>query len=312
MGELLKGKVAVVTGAGKGLGRAEAIALAAQGAKVVVNDLGAATDGSGTSLGPADDVVAEIKNTGGQAVPSYASVAVVDGAESIIKTAVDSFSRLDILVNNAGFNRDRMIYNTSDEEWESVIKTNLSGTFYCTRAACKVMRQQNYGRIINTSSHAGLGNMGQANYGAAKEGIVGFTRTVARDMQRYGVTCNVIRPVAGTRGFIEMVRDKGLKEAWVKMWGAELAERRLKQMLELNQPEDVAGLVVYLASEKADNVNGCVFEVWHGHIGIYVDPPPVEQVLWKDGRWTVEELMETMPSTLTKDKAHDLPAIFPF
>jgi NAD(P)-dependent dehydrogenase (short-subunit alcohol dehydrogenase family) len=312
MGELLKGKVAVVTGAGKGLGRAEAIEMAAQSAKVVVNDLGAATDGSGTSHGPAEEVVAEIKKAGGDAVPSYASVAAVEGAESIIKTAVDSFGRIDILVNNAGFNRDRMIYNTSDEEWESVIKTNLSGTFYCTRAACKIMRQQNYGRIINTSSHAGLGNMGQANYSAAKEGIVGFTRTVARDMQRYGVTCNVIRPVAGTRGFIEMVKEKGLREAWSKMWGAELAERRLKQMLELNQPEDVAGLVVYLASEKADNVNGCVFEVWHGHISIYVDPPPLEQVLWKDGRWTVDELVETMPATLTKNKVHDLPAIFPF
>jgi len=312
MSELLTGKVAVVTGAGKGLGRAEAIALAAQGAKVVVNDLGAATDGSGTSKGPAEEVVGEIKKAGGSAVPSYASVATVAGAESIIQTAIDSFGRVDILVNNAGFNRDRMIYNTSDEEWDSVIQVNLSGTFYCTRAACRVMRQQNYGRIINTSSHAGLGNMGQANYGAAKEGIVGLTRTVARDMQRYGVTCNVIRPVAGTRGFIEMVQGKGLREAWIKMWGQELAERRLKQMLELNQPEDVAGLVVYLATEKADNVNGCVFEVWHGHIGIYVDPPPMEQVLWKEGRWTPEELVEMMPATLTKNKVHDLPAIFPF
>jgi NAD(P)-dependent dehydrogenase (short-subunit alcohol dehydrogenase family) len=312
MGDLLKGRVAVVTGAGKGLGRAEAIALAAQGAKVVVNDLGTATDGSGTSRGPADEVVAEIKKTGGVAVASYASVAEVDEAESIIKTAVDSFGRIDVLVNNAGFNRDRMIYNTSDDEWNSVLQVNLSGTFYCTRAACRVMRQQNYGRIINTSSHAGLGNMGQANYSAAKEGVVGFTRTVARDMQRYGVTCNVIRPVAGTRGFIEMLQEKGLKEAWVKMWGVELAEKRLKQMLEVNRPEDVAGLVVYLASDKADNVNGCVFEVWHGHIGIYVDPPPVEQVLWKDGRWTAEELNEAVPATLTRDKVHDLPAIFPF
>jgi NAD(P)-dependent dehydrogenase (short-subunit alcohol dehydrogenase family) len=312
MSELLKDRVAVVTGAGKGLGRAEAIGMAAQGAKVVVNDLGTATDGSGTSKGPADEVVGDIKQAGGDAVPSYASVATVEGAESVIKTAIDSFGRLDILVNNAGFNRDRMVYNTSDEEWDSVIQTNLSGTFYCTRAACRVMREQKYGRIISTSSHAGLGNMGQANYSAAKEGIVGLTRTVARDMQRYGVTCNVIRPVAGTRGFVEMVRDKGLREAWIKMWGAELAERRLKQMLELNQPEDVAGLVVYLASEKADNVNGCVFEVWHGHIGIYVDPPPVEQVLWKDGRWTIEELVDAMPSTLTRDKVHDLPAIFPF
>jgi NAD(P)-dependent dehydrogenase (short-subunit alcohol dehydrogenase family) len=312
MGDLLKGKVAVVTGAGKGLGRAEAIMMAEQGARVVVNDLGAATDGSGSSRGPADEVTEEIKKAGGEAVPSFASVATVNGAESIIKTAVESFGRLDILVNNAGFNRDRMIYNTTDEEWNSVIQVNLSGTFYCTRAACRIMKQQKYGRIISTSSHAGLGNMGQANYGAAKEGIVGMTRTVARDMGRYGVTCNVIRPVAGTRGFHEMLKEKGLKEAWTRMWGEELAEKRLKQMLELNQPEDVAALVVYLASEKAHNVNGCVFEVWHGHVGIYADPPPLEQVLWKNGRFTPEELAETMPTTLTRDKVHDLPAIFPF
>ena len=312
MGELLKGKVAVVTGAGNGLGRAEAIAMAAQGARVVINDLGTTSDGKGMDKGPAEKVVDEIKKAGGTAVPNYASVATVEGAESIIKTAVDSFDRLDILVNNAGFNRDRMIYNIPDEDWDAVLQVNLSGTFYCTRAACRVMRQQNYGRIISTSSHAGLGNMGQSIYSAAKEGIVGLTRTVARDMGRYGVTCNVIRPVSGTRGFIEMVKEKGLKDAWVKMWGAELAERRLKQMLELNQPEDVAALVVYLATDKADNVNGCVFEVWHGHVGIYADPPPVEQVLWKDGSWTPEELAETMPSTLTKDKVHDLPAIFPF
>jgi len=312
MGELLKDKVAVVTGAGQGLGRAEAIGLAEQGAKVVVNDLGTATDGSGSSQGPAENVVAEIKKAGGEAVANYNSVATIEGAESIIQTAVDSFGRIDVLVNNAGFNRDRMVYNISDEEWDSVIRTNLNGTFYTTRAACRVMRQQQYGRIINTSSHAGLGNMGQANYSAAKEGIVGFTRTVAYDMGRYGVTCNVIRPVSGTRGFVEMVKDKGLREAWTKMWGEELAEGRLTQMLELNQPEDVASLVVYLASEKADNINGCVFEVWHGHVGIYRDPPPVEQVLWKDGRWTPEELAETMPGTLTRDKVRELPPIFPF
>jgi len=312
MGELLKGRVAVVTGAGKGLGRAEAMGLAAQGAAVVVNDLGAAIDGSGTSSAPADEVAAEIKNAGGEAVPSYASVATVEGAESIVKTAVDSFGRIDVLVNNAGFTIDRMVYNITDEEWDAVIQTNLYGTFYCTRAACRVMRKQGYGRIVNTSSHAGLGNMGQASYSAAKEGIVGLTRTVARDMGRYGVTCNAIRPVAGTRGFEELVRDKGLKDAWTKMWGEELAEKRVKQMLELNRPEDVASLVVYLASEKADNVNGCVFEVWHGHIGIYTDPPTVEQVLRKDGWWTPEELAEAMPTTLTKDKVRELPPIFPF
>jgi NAD(P)-dependent dehydrogenase (short-subunit alcohol dehydrogenase family) len=312
MGELLKDRIAVVTGAGQGLGRAEAIGLAEQGAKVVVNDLGTATDGSGSSKGPADNVVADIKKAGGEAVANYDSVATVEGAESIISTALGNFGRIDVLVNNAGFNRDRMIYNITDEEWDSVIKTNLYGTFYTTRAACRIMKEQKYGRIINTSSHAGLGNMGQANYSAAKEGIVGLTRTVAYDMGRYGVTCNVIRPVSGTRGFVEMVENKGLREAWTRMWGEEMAEKRLKQMLELNRPEDVASLVVYLASEKADNINGCVFEVWHGHVGIYTDPSSVEQVLWKDGRWMPEELAETMPGTLTRDKVRELPPIFPF
>lgn len=312
MGDLLKDKVAVVTGAGQGLGRAEAIALAEQGAKVVVNDLGTATDGTGSSKEPAENVVAEIKQAGSEAIASYNTVATVEGAESIIQAAVDSFGRLDILVNNAGFNRDRMIYNISDEEFDSVMKTNLYGTFFTTRVACRIMRQQKYGRIINTSSHAGLGNMGQANYSAAKEGIVGLTRTVAYDMGRYGVTCNVIRPVSGTRGFVDMVENKGLREAWSKAWGEELAEKRLKQMLELNRPEDVASLVAYLASEKADNVNGCVFEVWHGHVGIYQDPLTVTEVLWKDGRWTPEELAETMPATLTRDKVGELPPFFPF
>ena len=302
----------MVTGAGKGLGRAEAIGLAAQGAAVVVNDLGASIDGSGSSEQPADEVVDAIQESGGAAIASHDSVADKEGAGRIIRTAIDYFGRIDVLVNNAGFTRDRMVYNITDEEWEAVIKTNLYGTFYCTRAACKVMREQGYGRIINTSSHAGLGNMGQASYSAAKEGIVGFTRTVARDMGRYGVTCNVIRPVAGTRGFEELVSEKGLGEAWAKMWGEEAAEQRIKQMLELNRPEDVAGLVVYLSSEAADNINGCVFEVWHGHIGIYQDPPPVEQVLTKEGRWTPEELTEAMPSTLTRDKVRELPPIFPF
>ena len=160
-------------------------------------------------------------------------------------------------------------------------------------------------RIINTSSHAGLGAMGQSNYSAAKEGIVGFTRTVAYDMGRYGVTCNVIRPVSSTRGFVEMVEEKGLREAWTQMWGKETTDRRLKQMLELNQPEDVASLVVYLASESADHISGCIFEVWRGHVGIFEDPPPIKQVLWKDGRWTPEELMQVIPETLTESRERE-------
>jgi 3-oxoacyl-[acyl-carrier protein] reductase len=298
----LKDRVAVITGAGRGLGRAEAIAMASLGAKVVVNDTGGAGDGIGVSNGPAEEVVDTIRSAGGNAIPVYESVASQEGAQKIIQAAIDHFGRIDILVNNAGILRDRMIFNMSLDEWDSVIKVHLYGTFFCTHFASRLMRAQKYGRIINTSSHAGLGNMGQANYSAAKEGIIGFTRTVARDLGRYGITCNAIRPWAATRlGF-----NEELKQAWIKAYGSQI-ESQLKQAEENSRPEDVAALVAYLASEKADNINACVFEVWHGHIGIYNDPPPVEQVLWKDGTWTAEELESALPATLTNGKIRDLP-----
>lgn len=289
MGDMLKGKVAVVTGAGSGLGRAEAIGLASQGAKVIVNDLGTSHDGIGVSSEPADRVVEEIESSGGTAVASYDSVATEEGANKIIQLPLDKFGSIDVLVNNAGIIRMQSVYETRTEDWDAVIKTHLYGTFYCTRSACTAMKQQGYGRIINTSSHTGLGLQGCATYSAAKEGITGFSRTVARDMAKYGVTCNIIRPIAAWRG----------------------TERIIEQM-EINRPEDVAALVVYLASEASDHINGCIFEVWRGHVGIFIDPPPVEQVLQKDGRWTPEELMRLIPDTLTKGKSReDLPYTMP-
>ena len=297
MSELLKDKVAVITGAGRGIGRGEAIAMASQGAKVVVNDFGGGTDGTGGATSPADEVVQEIGKAGGVAVANYASVSTPEGSESIIKTAIDNFGRIDILVNNAGILRDRMVYNMTPEEWDMVIKVHLYGTFYCTRYASAHMREQHYGRIINTSSHSGLGNMGQSNYSAAKEGIVGFTRTVAKDLARYGVTCNAIRPRAGTR----LTVNPTLKEAWVKMMGEERAEEHVKELEEVIRPEEIAPLIVYLATEAAGEFNGCVFEVWKGHVGIYEDPPRVAKVLWKDGSWIPEELVKVMPDILAKE-----------
>jgi 3-oxoacyl-[acyl-carrier protein] reductase len=302
MHKILENRVAVITGAGRGLGRVEAIMMASHGAKIVVNDTGGAGDGSGSSKGPADEVADLINSTGGSAVTSYDSVASEDGAKRIIQTAIDNFGRVDILDNNAGILRDRMIFNMTFEEWDAVIKVHLYGTFLCTQYASKYMRQQKYGRIINKSSHAGLGNMGQANYSAAKEGIVGFTRTVARDLGRYGITCNAIRPWAATR----LAFNEELKQAWIKSYGPQV-EEQLKKAEENSRPEDVAALVTYLASEKADNINACIFEVWHGHVGIFNDPPPVEQVLWKEGTWTAEELAEVMPGTLTNGKTRELP-----
>jgi len=305
MGKKLAGKVAVVTGAGRGLGRAEALALAAEGAKVVVNDLGGATDGTGTSSSPAAEVVAEIKKLGSDAVANYDSVATPEGGENIIKTAIDKFGRLDILVNNAGILRDRMVFNMSEEEWDLVMKVHLYGTFHCTKPACVIFRQQKSGRIINTSSTSGLGNMGQANYSAAKEGIVGFTRTVARDMGKYGVTCNAIRPNAGTR----MTLSPELKAAWEKQKATGTAgglEGSLVEMLEKATPEMVAPLVVYLATDEAADVNGCTFFVGGGVIGIYTDPE-VKAQIEKPGIWTLDELLDIMPKKITKDLVNPAP-----
>src|SRR5512136_1250499 len=256
MGDRLKGKVAIVTGAGRGLGRAEALLLASEGAKVVVNDLGGARDGTGGAASPADAVVKEIKAKGGEAVANYDSVATAEGGENIVNTAVKTFGRLDILVNNAGILRDRMIYNMSPEEWDIVIKVHLYGTFNCTKPACAVFRQQKSGRIINTASESGLGNMGQANYSSAKEGIVGFTRTVARDMGRYGVTCNAVRPRAKSRLTISPELVAAIERA--KSTGTAMPPGA-DVILKLPEPHEMIALVAYLATDAAANINGCTF-----------------------------------------------------
>ena len=290
MGEMLKDRVAVITGSGGGLGRAHAIGMAAQGARIVVNDIGTSPVGEGSSKNPADQVVEEIQEAGGIAVANYDSVTTEDGAKNIRKAAVDNYGRLDILVNNAGIIRSGFVYEVSTDDWDAMIKTHLYGTFFCTREATLIMKEQKYGRIINTSSHNGLGQTTLSTYAAAKEGITGFSRSVARDMAKFGVTCNIIRPIAVWRG------------APVK-----IAE------FEANRREDVAVLVVYLASESADHINGCVFEVYNGHVGIFQEPPPVKQILWKDGSFTPEELADLLPKTLTKDESReDFPNILPF
>ena len=292
MGDMLQGRVAVITGAGTGLGRAHAIGMAAQGASVVVNDIGTTWDGVGASDSPGDLVVQTIKEAGGNAVASHDSVAVEESARRIIQTAIDSFGRIDILVNNAGIIRNQLIYEASPADWDAVVRTHLYGTFYCTRFATPYMKEQGYGRIINTSSHIGFGFRGQSTYSAVKEGITGFSRTIARDMGRFGVTCNVIRPLAAWRGIPDNMKN---------------------ERIETLRPEEIAALVVYLASEAADHINGCIFEVFRGHVGIFVDPPPVDRVLWKDGSWTPEELAQAMPKTLTGDKEREkFPRTLPF
>lgn len=298
MGDRLKDRVAIVTGAGRGIGRGISILMAEEGAKVVVNDLGGAADGTGAEKKVADEVVAEIKAAGGDAVANYDSVTTVEGGESIIRTAVDSFGKLDILVNNAGILRDRMIFNMAPEEWDAVMKVHLYGVFNCTKPACVLFRQQRSGRVISMSSTSGLiGNSGQANYGAAKAGIAGFTRVIARDMGRYGVTCNAIAPGASTRMTMseEVLAARQIRSS-KGVTGGGGAQSPVGAPA-LRDPDDIAPIVVYLATDAAANINGQTFGSSGGTISLYHNPEPMKSI-HKDGRWTLDELDSIMPGTL--------------
>lgn len=309
MGNRLKDRVAVVTGSGRGIGRAEALALAAEGAKVVVNDLGGAADGSGASQTPAEEVCQEIRKMGGEAVPNYDSVATAEGGENIIKTAIDKFGRIDILVNNAGILRDRMLFNMTEEEWDIVIKVHLYGTFHCTRPASVYMRQQRYGRIVNTSSISGLGNVGQANYSAAKEGIVGFTRTAALDLGKYGITVNAIRPNAATRMTItEDVKNSMRKKAASMGITAEDEFQKFFDGFFSSKPEHIPPLVVYLCTEEAANINGRNFFINGSQISLYSEPQIIATIGKDSGLWTLDELIKEVPEKLTKGIVNPAPA----
>jgi NAD(P)-dependent dehydrogenase (short-subunit alcohol dehydrogenase family) len=301
----LDGKVAVITGAGRGIGRGIALLFAREGAKVVVNDPGVNTDGTGHDNGPADEVVAEIKSLGGGAVANYDTVATVAGGEAIVQTAIDAFGRIDILVNNAGILRDRMIFNMTEQEWDDVIAVHLKGHYNCTRPASILMRQQRYGRIINMSSTSGIiGNPGQANYGAAKSGIAGFTRVVAKDLGRYGVTCNAIAPGAATRLTATVPDASRELRSRAGITGA--ASARPPAAMQLREPEYVAPMAAYLASDDAWNINGQVFHVSGGNVGLAWHPTPM-RTIWKDAMWTLDELEEIVPAVLMAGIANPAP-----
>ncbi len=301
MANLLKGRNAVVTGAGRGIGRSVAIALAAEGAKVVVNDPGVATDGTGSDKAPADEVVEAIRRQGGTAIPNYDTVATVEGGENMIKACVDNFGRLDCLINVAGILRDRMVFNMSEEEWDAVISVHLKGHYCTIKPASVLMRQQRYGRIVNFSSSSGLrGNTGQANYGAAKAGIAGLTRVVARDLGRYGVTCNCIAPTAITR-MTASVPDAAV--AVRAQSGVAQTDLRSAGAGETMAPEHIAPMVVYLCTDQAWNINGQIFHVSGGKIALAATETPVHSII-KNGKWTLEELAQVVPTQLVYDIAN--------
>jgi NAD(P)-dependent dehydrogenase (short-subunit alcohol dehydrogenase family) len=289
----LEGRNAVVTGAGRGIGRAVAMLLAEEGANVVVNDPGVSVDGSGHDNGPAEQVANEIKAAGGNAVANFDSVATAEGGENMIKQCVDAFGRIDILINVAGILRDRMVFNMAEEEWMDVYKVHLKGHFNTIKPASVLMRQQRYGRIVNFSSISGLrGNSGQANYGAAKAGIAGMTRVVARDLGRYGVTTNCIAPGAMTR-MVAQVPESARQLRAARGLGAAPPPRSIAE----RTPEQVAPMTVWLCTDDAWNVNSKIFHVAGGVVALAHEETPMRQIQ-REGKWTVEQLMTLVPNQL--------------
>src|SRR3954468_22469211 len=288
MSGICEGRVVIVTGAGRGIGRGEALEFARQGAKVVVNDLGGEMDGSGSSIGPAHDVVEEIKAMGGEAVANGDDVSDWEGAQRLVNTAIETFGDLHVLVNNAGILRDRMLVNMTIDEWDAVIKVHLRGTFAPTRWAAAYWRERikagetNDARIINTTSSSGIyGNVGQTNYGAAKAGIASFTVIAAKELGRYGITVNAVAPGALTR----MTENLGM--------GRRAADRKPEEF-DASAPENIAPVVVWLGSPESKDITGRVFNVAGGRISVaegWHAGPGTD----KGDRWDPAELGKVIP-----------------
>ncbi len=308
MANLLEGKVIAMTGAGRGIGRECALLAASEGARIIVNDPGVNPDGSGTDNGPAAQVVEEIKKMGGEAVANFADVSTMEGGESVIRSALDSYGRLDGLINLAAILRDRMVFNLTEQEWDDVIRVDLKGHFTTIKPAAVLMRQQRYGRIVNYSSVSGLqGNSGQANYGAAKAGVAGLTRVAARDLGRYGVTVNCIAPGAATRltatvpqSARELRASRGIAGggAPAPAAGAAPAPVQAPEADPMRGPDMVAPMTVYLLLDEAWNINGRIFQVAGGHVGLLQDMYPPFKNIYKHGKWTLDELRQLVPAQL--------------
>lgn len=270
---VLDGKVAVITGAGNGIGRATALLFAREGASVVVNDVGGARDGSGNDISVAEQVAREIRELGGRAAANADSVASAEGAQRIVQTALDQFGRLDVLINNAGILRDKTLLKLDLEMWDAVIDVHLKGTFLCTQAAANHMKSHGGGRIVNTTSISGmLGNFGQSNYAAAKAGIYGLTRTASIELQRYGITVNAVAPIAKTR----MTEDLPMFEK-----------------VETMTPEHVAPAHLFLGSDLCGDRTGHVLAVAGGKMSIYkVVESPGKFKEADGGVWTAHEIAE--------------------
>ncbi|MCC6946368.1 MAG: SDR family oxidoreductase [Bradyrhizobiaceae bacterium] len=278
---IVAGKVAIVTGAGRGIGRAIAHLMAKEGARIVVADVGAGLDGSGADARPAQSVANEIKAAGGEAIASTLSITEPANADKIVGAALDAFGRVDILVNNAGILRDRFFHKMSVADWSEVIAVHLNGSFYMSAACARRFREQGSGAFVHMTSTSGLvGNQGQANYAAAKMGLVGLSRGIALDMARFGVRSNCVAPFAWSRMIEAIPAENELMKAEVER------TRALK-------PEHIAPLVVYLASEQAKEVTGQIFGVRGNEVYLFSQPRPVRTLREPQG-WTPQALAEAV------------------
>ena len=298
MPNIVAGKVAIVTGAGRGIGRGIALLLAQEGARVVVCDIGASLDGAGTDTGPAQAVANEIQKAGGEAIASTLSISELGNAEKIVAVALDHFGRVDILVNNAGILRDAIFHRMSHKDWQDVLDVHLNGSFNMSRACALRFREQNSGAFVHmTSTSALVGNFGQANYMAAKFGIAGLSRAIALDMQRFKVRSNCIAPFAWTR-MIDSIPAETEDE-----------KRRVERFREMT-PEKIAPLVVYLASDRAEGITGQIFGVRNNEVFLFSQPRPVRTIHRSDG-WTPEKLDQQLkgafgPSLTPLERSSDV------
>ena len=289
---ILKDKVAIITGAGRGIGKETALFLANEGAKVLINDLGANPDGSGEEK-IADEVVKEIIDLGGKAIANYESVDSFDGGQSIFNSALSEFGAVDILINNAGILRDKTLFNMEESDWDAIMAVHLKGHFNCTKPFVCYIRETNRlnCKIINMSSVSGLiGNFGQTNYGAAKAGIAGFSRSLSMEMAKYKCTVNTISPGAATRLTIDLM----------KAAGREVDESDWKQ-----GPQQIAPVITWLCSEEANEVTNQIFHISQGNVGIMQQPAVIKSYK-SDDIWSLEKLNNVMPELMEAKKLHDI------
>ena len=313
MGNRLKDRVVIVTGAGRGLGAEVAAWMAADGASVVVNDLGGALDGTGTSDAPAEQVAQGIRDKGGTAAANFDSVAEYESAGHIVQSAIDNFGRLDAVCHVAGILRDRMVFNMTEAEWDAVLSVHLNGAFNMVRQATPHMIRQKYGRIVLFSSGSGLGSSGQINYSAAKEGMVGFARSLAKELGPYGITVNAVYPGGSTRMTASVPQSSKDLRTQVQTAQQPIMQAQgppIQGPPEASDPANNAPKAVYLCSEAASDVTGQVIGVSGWNISLY-SPRHVTKSIHKNGRWTLDELDQLMPISLAQGLTNPMPSAPP-